>query len=211
MGEWRYGSTILDLGTRWRWVVSFTPRPLYLPGERAPGTHWIGGWVGPKVGVDTVEKRKISHCRESNPGRPARRYTDWAIPTSHETLENNWIMPILALSYIIENITGRGMQMDFGVTDWLSCLLKCQSHWPVDHNGITSAPSCNRKVFHLAIVSFRDICPLCVFCRFCVKLVNILYFIIIRVMSRLKVQDTFGSICASCFNVEGILCLFVSF
>jgi hypothetical protein len=27
-GEWRYSSTILDPGTRWRWVISFTPRPL---------------------------------------------------------------------------------------------------------------------------------------------------------------------------------------
>jgi hypothetical protein len=24
---------ILDLGTRWRWVVSFTPRPLYTQGK----------------------------------------------------------------------------------------------------------------------------------------------------------------------------------
>jgi hypothetical protein len=30
MGEWRYSSTIFDHGTRWRWVVTFTPRPLYL-------------------------------------------------------------------------------------------------------------------------------------------------------------------------------------
>jgi len=22
--------------------------------QRAPGTHWIGGWVGPRSGVDTV-------------------------------------------------------------------------------------------------------------------------------------------------------------
>jgi hypothetical protein len=29
MEEWRYSSTILDLGSRWRWVVSFTPRQLY--------------------------------------------------------------------------------------------------------------------------------------------------------------------------------------
>jgi hypothetical protein len=28
------------------------------PGEIAPGTHWIGGWVGPRVGLDAVEKRK---------------------------------------------------------------------------------------------------------------------------------------------------------
>jgi hypothetical protein len=29
MWKWRYRSTILDLGTRWRWVVRFTTRPLY--------------------------------------------------------------------------------------------------------------------------------------------------------------------------------------
>jgi hypothetical protein len=27
-GEWRCSSTVLDLGTRWRWVVNFTPLPL---------------------------------------------------------------------------------------------------------------------------------------------------------------------------------------
>jgi hypothetical protein len=33
---WGSGSmdpSILDLGTRWRWVVSFTPRPLYPQGN----------------------------------------------------------------------------------------------------------------------------------------------------------------------------------
>jgi len=37
----RSGSThprILNLITRWRWVVSFTPRPLY-PRRKVPGTH----------------------------------------------------------------------------------------------------------------------------------------------------------------------------
>jgi hypothetical protein len=29
MGEWKYISTNLDLGTRLKWVVKFTPRPLY--------------------------------------------------------------------------------------------------------------------------------------------------------------------------------------
>jgi hypothetical protein len=27
--------------------------------ERAPVTHWIGGWVGPRAGLDDVEKRKL--------------------------------------------------------------------------------------------------------------------------------------------------------
>jgi hypothetical protein len=28
----------------------------FTPKERAPGTHWIGGWVDPRAGPDTVEK-----------------------------------------------------------------------------------------------------------------------------------------------------------
>jgi hypothetical protein len=31
----------------------------FTPGERAPGTHLIGGWVGPRSGLDVVEKRNI--------------------------------------------------------------------------------------------------------------------------------------------------------
>ena len=40
------------------WVVNATPRPLY-PWER-PGTHLIGGWVGPRV-------RKISSPQGFDP------------------------------------------------------------------------------------------------------------------------------------------------
>jgi hypothetical protein len=29
------------------------------PGKRAHGTHWIGGWVGHKTGLDNMERRKI--------------------------------------------------------------------------------------------------------------------------------------------------------
>jgi hypothetical protein len=32
----------------------------FTPGEKAPCTHLIGGWVGPKVGLDAVAKRKKS-------------------------------------------------------------------------------------------------------------------------------------------------------
>jgi hypothetical protein len=31
----------------------------FTPGERAPGTHWIGSWVGPRAGLDDVEARII--------------------------------------------------------------------------------------------------------------------------------------------------------
>jgi hypothetical protein len=46
----------LDLGTSWRWVVSFTPDS-FTPGESAPSNHWIGGWVNLRVGLDDLEKR----------------------------------------------------------------------------------------------------------------------------------------------------------
>jgi len=32
----------------------------FTPKERVSGTHWIGGWVGPRTCSDTVVKRKIS-------------------------------------------------------------------------------------------------------------------------------------------------------
>jgi hypothetical protein len=30
----------------------------FIPAGRALGTHWIGGWVIPRAGIDSVEKRK---------------------------------------------------------------------------------------------------------------------------------------------------------
>jgi hypothetical protein len=60
------------------WSVSCPSR--FTPRERAPGTHWIGGWVGPRAVLDAVVKRKIpSTRRESNPRTPivqpiAQRY-----------------------------------------------------------------------------------------------------------------------------------------
>jgi hypothetical protein len=50
---------------------------LFTPGERAPCTHWIGGWVGPRAGLDDVEKRKFLTLPglELQPlGRPACRH-----------------------------------------------------------------------------------------------------------------------------------------
>jgi hypothetical protein len=37
------------------WSVSRPGR--FTPGESAPGTHWIGGWVDTRAGLDDVEKR----------------------------------------------------------------------------------------------------------------------------------------------------------
>jgi hypothetical protein len=55
------------------WSASHPCR--FTPEERAPGTHWIGGWVGPRAGLDDVEKRKfltLPGLELRLLGRPAR-------------------------------------------------------------------------------------------------------------------------------------------
>jgi hypothetical protein len=47
----------------------------FTPGEKARGAHRIGGWVGPRVGLDDVEERKFLTLPELELrplGRPAR-------------------------------------------------------------------------------------------------------------------------------------------
>jgi len=44
---------ILNLNTRWRWVVNVTLRPLYSPGKN-PGTPGLGGWVETRAGLDVL-------------------------------------------------------------------------------------------------------------------------------------------------------------
>jgi hypothetical protein len=70
-----------------KWSASslshFTPR------ERDPDIQWIGGWLGPRAGLDTMVKRKIpSPCQDSNPPdhqarSPALHH--WAIPLPLKT------------------------------------------------------------------------------------------------------------------------------
>jgi hypothetical protein len=71
MGLWGLAPLILNLGTRWKWAVSCTAQP-HCNRKKPLGAHWIGDWVGPRVGVDTYKKREIvcpyrksnhdSHC-----------------------------------------------------------------------------------------------------------------------------------------------------
>jgi hypothetical protein len=55
------------------WSIS---RPCYFtPRKRAPGTHWIGGWVDLRASMDDVEKRKfltLPGLELRTLGRPAR-------------------------------------------------------------------------------------------------------------------------------------------
>jgi hypothetical protein len=42
----------------------------FIPRERTPDTHWIGGWVGSTADLDAVKRKIPSRLRESNPKTP---------------------------------------------------------------------------------------------------------------------------------------------
>jgi hypothetical protein len=76
-GERRYSSysfstSALDGG---EWSASRPSRALPL-GKGPPSTHWTGGWVGPRAGLDAEARRKIlCLCWGLNPGRPVHSQT----------------------------------------------------------------------------------------------------------------------------------------
>jgi hypothetical protein len=86
MGEFKYSSTILDIGTRWMWAVSFTPRPLY------PRRNCARYPLDMRVGGPKSQSRRCGEEKNLSPtwiGTPgvqpvARRWTDWA------TLAHTW-------------------------------------------------------------------------------------------------------------------------
>jgi hypothetical protein len=123
LGEWRYSSTLsltsaLDGG---EWSASRPGR--FTPRERAPGTHLIGGWAGPRAVLDAMVKRKIPcPSRKSNPRTPivqpvAQRYTDWAITALLDTggkrkiprpsWESNPRNPVVTYNILVSNPVGK--------------------------------------------------------------------------------------------------------
>jgi hypothetical protein len=106
------------------WSVSRPGR--FTPRERAPGTHWIGGWVGPRAILDAMVKRKLpSPRREWNPRTSIvqlilQRYTDWAI-TALSVLRyfsivlHYWLTP--GSRFLLQKL------INFQVCQEISCLL----------------------------------------------------------------------------------------
>jgi hypothetical protein len=60
--------------------------------EKAPSTHRIGGWVGPRAGLEDVEKRKfltLSGLELRPLGRPARSQSLYRLRYSGRVLNSN--------------------------------------------------------------------------------------------------------------------------
>jgi hypothetical protein len=94
---WRYlGRVEIQLHcscTRWKWVVSFTPLPLYLQ-EYIPDTHFVGS----RVELHTMENRIFPClCRGSNKGLPARNLIIIPTELSHKKVEADLILRFLQL------------------------------------------------------------------------------------------------------------------
>jgi hypothetical protein len=87
-GEWwggGIGSVILELGNRWRCMVTFTTWRLIL-GERSPppATHETGIFVGPTAGLDTLENTVI--CRKWLYGSDVLNFSVFSTLFSPQTL-----------------------------------------------------------------------------------------------------------------------------
>jgi hypothetical protein len=106
MREWRYSSTILYLGTRWRWVVIFTPLPLY---SRGNNPRWP---LDRTLGWPQSRSWRYGEWRESLASAENRTlavyfvyhsYTDWDIPDCWKQTPK-----IYSLKYIndISGLTG---------------------------------------------------------------------------------------------------------
>jgi hypothetical protein len=71
--EWRYTSLthvfLTSALNEGEWSVSLLGS--FIPRENIPGTYWIGDWVGPRAGLDAVEKRKILPLPGIEPSPPS--------------------------------------------------------------------------------------------------------------------------------------------
>jgi hypothetical protein len=81
-----YLRAFFDLGTRWRWVVSFTPGPFYPQGKspwypldrRLDGSQSRSGCGGEEKNSEPPAGNRTLEPRSSSP-YPSERCTDWAI------------------------------------------------------------------------------------------------------------------------------------
>ena len=62
--------------------------PAALPPGKRPGTHCIGGWVGPRAGLDGCGKSRPPPGFDPRTVQPvASRYTDYSFPGHTERVE----------------------------------------------------------------------------------------------------------------------------
>jgi hypothetical protein len=82
----------------------------FIPRERVPRTHWKGGWVGSRAGLDDVKKRKIFPYKNSNSdplGRPPRNQSLYRLTYPESSDFNRGAMNPkgIAYSFVVKYIS----------------------------------------------------------------------------------------------------------
>jgi hypothetical protein len=96
---------ILDLGNRWGWVISVTPRPRFSPAERTPPVPIVqeAWWVPEPVWTQRLEEKYFASARDRTPTtRPQTLYWLSYLGSWFYTLPNKkgyTLLGILFLKY----------------------------------------------------------------------------------------------------------------
>jgi hypothetical protein len=113
------------------WSVSHPGR--FTPWESAPGTHWIGGWVGPTA---SLEKRKffILDGLELRPlGHPARSLSPYRLRYSRSSTFYLYSMYVSSLIEFCKFHTQQKQENKLLCLKLQFCIFKCihsgPSHW----------------------------------------------------------------------------------
>jgi hypothetical protein len=142
-GEEVYLLLILDLDTRWGWVVSVTPWPRFSPGERTPGTHCTGGWVGPRLQTDSRQQPNVDSIR------PNRKHHYSLVCTfcyQSRNLQNWFQFFFIALKALSYSQAWRTLAIIFGIDGlalYTGYVKRCSSRrWSIDSGITTRCWSC---------------------------------------------------------------------
>jgi hypothetical protein len=85
LGEWPYNSMFHDFGTRWMWIASFTPRPLYP--RKSSSLYPLNRSIYNRSG-DCGEERIASAWNLTLAIQPFSRHcSDWVIPVHYTNYE----------------------------------------------------------------------------------------------------------------------------
>jgi hypothetical protein len=140
MGEWKYISTIIDLSTRLRWIVSFTSRSLY-PLRRNPrypfhrrlcGLHNRSGRCGVEknlLALPGIEPLASSPSRVAIPTELSRNVIFWEASVFMSCLHSVYHQ-IFSLLWLTALQTGR-------CTSW--CSRPCR--WSLCSRHLAAAPN----------------------------------------------------------------------
>jgi len=100
--------------------------PAALPPGKRPGTHCIGGWVGPRAGLDGGGKSRLYLGSIPGPSSPvASRYTDWSIP-AHPQEEFQFEIYLMIFYQLYRSTVASIEEMTpFSVNKWQELIVVC--------------------------------------------------------------------------------------